>query len=109
MSEVTTGKLFDDFKVLIDDVEQLVSATASEAGGASPNCASVCHSRSKRGKKALAQREKELREQAEQAKQRATIFVLEESWSRLAAAACLGAPLGLALRRLKSKSTRSEQ
>jgi hypothetical protein len=28
------------------------------------------------GKKALAQREKELREQAEQAKQRATIFVL---------------------------------
>jgi len=51
MSEVTTGKLFDDFKVLIDDVEQLVSATASEAGGASPNCASVCHSRSKRGKK----------------------------------------------------------
>jgi ElaB/YqjD/DUF883 family membrane-anchored ribosome-binding protein len=61
------------------------------------------------GKKALAQREKELREQAEQAKQRATIFVLEESWSRLAAAACLGAPLGLALRRLKSKSTRSEQ
>jgi ElaB/YqjD/DUF883 family membrane-anchored ribosome-binding protein len=61
------------------------------------------------GKKALAQREKELREQAEPAKKRVVIFLLEESWSRLAAAACLGALLGLALRRLKSKSTRSEQ
>jgi hypothetical protein len=34
------------------------------------------------GKKALAQREKELREQAEPAKKRVVIFLLEESWSR---------------------------
>ena len=109
MSEVTTGKLFDDFKVLIDDVEQLVSATASEAGERTAELPQRMSLKVEQGREALAQCEKELREQAEQAKQRATIFVLEESWSRLAAAACLGALLGLALRRLKSKSTRSEQ
>jgi ElaB/YqjD/DUF883 family membrane-anchored ribosome-binding protein len=109
MSEVTTGKLFDDFKVLIDDVEQLVSATAGQAGERTAELRQRMSLKVEQGREALAQCEKELHEQAEQAKQRAIIFVLEESWSRLAAAACLGALLGLALRRLKSKSTRSEQ
>lgn len=109
MSEVTTGKLFDDFKVLINDVEQLVRATASEGRRRVAELRQRLSLKVEEGKKALAQCEKELHEQAEQAKQRAIIFVLEESWSRLAAAACLGALLGLALRRLKSKSTRSEQ
>jgi cytoskeletal protein CcmA (bactofilin family) len=41
MSAVTTEKLLADFRVLIDDVEQLVSATAGEAEGASPSCVSI--------------------------------------------------------------------
>jgi hypothetical protein len=32
MSEITTSKLAQDFKVLIDDVEGLMQATANEAG-----------------------------------------------------------------------------
>jgi ElaB/YqjD/DUF883 family membrane-anchored ribosome-binding protein len=83
MSEVTTGKLFDDFKVLIDDVEQLVSATASEAGERTAELRQRMSLKVEQGREALAQREKELHEQAEQAKQRATIFVLGQVAEKL--------------------------
>ena len=32
MNEITTEKLSEDFKVLIDDAEDLVKATASQTG-----------------------------------------------------------------------------
>jgi ElaB/YqjD/DUF883 family membrane-anchored ribosome-binding protein len=104
MSEVTTEKLFADFKVLINDVEQLVSATAGQQIADLRQRLSLGV---EQGREGLARYEKEVREQTERAKRRTMTFLREESWSRLAAATLVGVLLGVALRRLRSKSTRS--
>lgn len=97
MSEVTTEKLLADFRVLIDDVEQLVSATAGEAGGRVAELRQHLAGRLEAGKAAVAQCEKELREQAQRAKSRAADFLRDEGWCWLAVAGCLGMLAGLAL------------
>jgi len=109
MSEVTTEKLYADFKVLVDDTEQLISATAGQAGERIAELRQRLTGRIEQGKEALLQREKELRAQAERARSCAITFLREESWSRLALAAGLGMLLGLALFSGRSKRTRPER
>ncbi|HEX9787644.1 MAG TPA: DUF883 domain-containing protein [Candidatus Binatia bacterium] len=109
MSEVTTEKLFADVKILIADAEQLVGATAGQAGERIAEMRQRLASKIEEAREAVAKCEKELREQAERAKKRTLTFLREESWSRLALAACLGVLLGLALRHPRSKSAGSEQ
>lgn len=99
MSKVTTEKLLEDFNVLIDDAEQLITATAGEANERIAEVRQRLALKIEEGRAALARYERELREQAEQAKIRAKAFLREESWSRLLMAAFLGLLIGAALRR----------
>jgi ElaB/YqjD/DUF883 family membrane-anchored ribosome-binding protein len=104
MSEVTTEKLLEDFNVLIDDAEQLMAATADEANERIANVRQRLALKIEEGKAALARYERELRDQAEQAKNRAMAFLSEQSWSRLLMAAFLGLLIGAALRRKRRVS-----
>jgi ElaB/YqjD/DUF883 family membrane-anchored ribosome-binding protein len=104
MSEVTTEKLLADFNVLIDDAEQLISATAGEANEQIAEMRQRLALKIEEGREALAQCERELREQAERAKSHAMTFLWEESWSRLVFAAAIGTLIGLALRRDRHQS-----
>ena len=104
MSEVATEKLLADFNVLIDDAEQLLSATAGEANERIAEVRQRLALKIEEGRRALARCERELREQAEQAKSRAMAFLSAQSWSRLFMAAVLGLLIGAALRRKRSVS-----
>ena len=108
MSEVTAEKLLSDFQVLIDDAEQLVRATADEASERVAQVRQRLVLNIEESKKALAQCQRELREQAEQAKSRAIGFLREESWSRLILAAIIGTLIGLALRRNRHRTKEPE-
>lgn len=108
MSEVTAEKLLSDFQVLIDDAEQLVRATADEASERVAQVRQRLVLNIEESKKALAQCQRELREQAEQAKSRAIGFLREESWSRLILAAVIGTLIGLALRRNRHRTKEPE-
>jgi ElaB/YqjD/DUF883 family membrane-anchored ribosome-binding protein len=108
MSEVTTKKLLADFKTLVDDAEGLVKATADQAGERLTELRQRLAGRVEEGKAALAQGEKQWREQAEQAKRRAVTLLRDEHWDRVAICAGIGVLLGLALRCRRKESKRSE-
>ncbi len=108
MSEVTTEKLLEDCKILIDDAEELIKATADNVGGQIAELRQRLVERVEKGKAALAQRKNELREQAEQAKARAVDLAQDKGWRRFALAAGLGILVGLALRCQRRKSARSD-
>jgi ElaB/YqjD/DUF883 family membrane-anchored ribosome-binding protein len=107
-SEVTMEKLIADFKVVISDAQQLISATASQAGERVVVLREHLVRRVEEAKDAMAQCEKELRERAEQAKSRVRSRLQEENWSRLALAAGFCVLVGLALRCRRSKSDKAE-
>lgn len=109
MSEVTTKKLYTDFKILIEDAAELVKATADQAGEQVTDLRQVLARRVEEGKAALAQRKTDLLEQARQAKSRALTLLREEHWDRVAICAGIGVLVGLALRCRKRESKRSEQ
>jgi len=98
MSEVTTEKLIDDLKIIIDDAEELIKASADSVGGQIAEARRRLGQRVETSKAALAQRAVEMRERAEQAKAHAIDLAQDEGWRRLALAACLGVLVGLALR-----------
>ena len=102
--EVTMEKLIADFKIIIDDAEQLIGATASQAGERVVELRQHLVTRVEEVKASLAQREKELREAAERLKSRVTARLPEENWSRLVLVVGLGVLAGLALRCRKSNS-----
>lgn len=98
MSEVTTKKVWADFKTLVDDVEGLVKATADETGERVTELRKRLTRRIEEGKAALAQGERQWREQAEMVKCRAITLWRDEHWDRVVIWAGIGVLLGLALR-----------
>lgn len=109
MSEITKEKLFADLKVLVDDVEQLLSATAGEGGERVAELRQHLARRVEEGKAALARREMELREHAQRAKSRVVTFLRKEHWDRVAIFAGIGVLLGLALRCRRRGTKKLEQ
>jgi len=99
MNDGTTGKLVEDFKVLIGDVEELVKATASQAGGRIADLRQQLGRKIEDVKKGLAGSEKPWSQSAEQAKTRAEACLRENAWVGLALAAGVGALLGYLMSR----------
>ncbi len=99
MNEVTTGKLVEDFKVLIDDVEALVKATANQAGESIGDLRQRLEKKIDDGRKALAGREIGWFQKSKEAKTQAESCLRENSWAGLAIASAIGVLLGLLLRR----------
>lgn len=109
MSEITKEKLSADFKILVDDVEQLLSATAGEAGERIAELRQRLARRVEEGKAALAQRETKLREHAHRTSRRVVTFLREEHWDQVAIFAGIGVLLGLVLRCRRRGSKRAQQ
>ena len=109
MSEVDMKKVLVDLKTLIDDAEGLVKATADQAGERVSELRKRLAGRVEKGNAALAQREKDWREQAQQAKDRVVTLLRDEHWDRVAICAGIGVLLGLAVRCRTRRSLRSEQ
>ena len=99
MNEVTTRKLADNFKILINDVEQLVKETANQAGERLGNLLQRLETKIEDGRKALAGHEKGRFQKSEKAKTQADWRLCENSWAGLVIASVIGVFLGLLLRR----------
>lgn len=99
MNEATTGKLAADFKILIDDVEELVKATADQAGERIGNLRQQLEKKIVDGRKALIEREFGWFAKAKQAKKRSEPTPPEYAWTELVIASAIGVLLGLLLRR----------
>jgi len=97
MNEGTTTKLSADFKILMDDVEDLVKATASQAGERIGDLRQRLEKRIEDGRKALA--EKTWFQKAQEAKAGTVSRVRENTWAGLVIATGIGVLFGLLLRR----------
>ena len=97
MNEVTTKKLSEDFKILIDDVEDLVKATASETGERIGGLRQRLEKKIADGRKTLA--EKTWFQKAKDAKAETESRIRENTWTGLAIATGIGLLFGLLLRR----------
>ncbi len=99
MNEVTTQKLVSDVKILIEDAEELLRATASETGERLTELRQRLQKKIDEGKKALAEEESAWRRRAEEARASTESYLRENAWSSVAIAAGVGLVLGLLLRR----------
>jgi ElaB/YqjD/DUF883 family membrane-anchored ribosome-binding protein len=97
--ETSREKLVGDLKTLINDAEELLRATASQAG----DKISVARQRIEQslieGKKSLADAERVLVERSKEAVDIADDYVRENPWSAIGIAAGVGLVLGLLIRR----------
>ena len=97
MNELTTKKLSEDFKVLIDDVEDLVKATASQTGERIGDLRQRLEKKIEDGRKTLT--EKTWFQKAQDAIAGTDSCLRENSWARFVIAAGIGVLVGLLLRR----------
>jgi ElaB/YqjD/DUF883 family membrane-anchored ribosome-binding protein len=97
MNEATTTKLAADFKVLIDDVEELVKATASQTSERIGDLRQRLEKEIEDGRKALA--EKTWFQKAQEVKAGKVSRLGENTWAGLVIATGIGVLLGLLLRR----------
>jgi ElaB/YqjD/DUF883 family membrane-anchored ribosome-binding protein len=97
MNEVSGRKLAADFKIVMDDVEELIKATASQTGERVGDLRQRLEKKIEDGRKALA--EKTWFQTAEEAKARTESRLRENSWAGLAVATGIGVLLGFLMRR----------
>jgi ElaB/YqjD/DUF883 family membrane-anchored ribosome-binding protein len=97
MSEVSARKLAADFKIVMDDVEGLIKATASQTGERIGDLRQRLGKKIVDGRRALA--EKTWFQTAEEAKARTESCLRENPWAGLVVATGIGVLLGLFLHR----------
>jgi ElaB/YqjD/DUF883 family membrane-anchored ribosome-binding protein len=95
----TKGKLISDFKVLLGDAEELLKATASDAGERASRARQRIEQSLKEGKETLADAEDILANKTSEAAKAADDYVRENPWSAVGIAAGIGLVVGLLLRR----------
>jgi len=97
MNEVSATKLAADFKIVMDDVEELIKATASQTGERIGDLRQRLEKKVEDARRALA--EKPWFKTAEETKTRTESRLRENPWVGLAVASGIGVLLGLLLRR----------
>ena len=95
----STEKLMGDLKALIGDAEELLKATASQAGEKVAAARQKIEQSLIEGKKALADVEKIVIERSKEYADVADDYVRENPWSAVGIAAGVGLILGLLMRR----------
>jgi len=100
MDDETTNKdkLVGDLKALVADAEELLKATASQAGERVAEARQKIEQSLIEGKKALADAEKTLVKKSQECAEIADDYVRENPWSAVGLAAGVGLVLGLLLR-----------
>ena len=91
-------KLVGDLKNLVADAEELLKATASQAGDKIGVARQKIEQSLIEGKKALADAEKTIVEKSKEAAEIADDYVRENPWSAIGIAAGIGLVLGLLIR-----------
>ena len=91
-------KLVSDFRVLVNDAEELLRATASQAGEKIAVARQKIEQSLVEGKKALADAETSLLKRSKECAEIADDYVRENPWSAVGVAAAVGLALGLLIR-----------
>ncbi len=91
-------RLVSDLKNLVADAEELLKATASQAGDKIGVARQKIEQSLIEGKKALADAEKTIVEKSKQAAEIADDYVRDNPWSAIGIAAAIGLVLGLLIR-----------
>lgn len=91
-------KLVGDLKNLVADAEELLKATASQAGEKVAEARQKIEQSLIEGKKALADAERTLRQKSKEAADLADDYVRDNPWSAVGIAAGVGLVLGLLIR-----------
>jgi len=99
MNEFVKEKLASDFKALIDDVEELLKATATQTGENIADLRQRVEKKIEEGRKALGEQQQVLLDKAEEARASAEAYVRENPWRTLGIATGIGLVLGFFLRR----------
>ena len=94
-----TDKLVNDLKTLIGDAEELLKATANQAGEKVAVARQKIEQSLIEGKKALADSEQVFRAKTKEAADMADDYVRENPWTAVGVAAGLGLVLGLLISR----------
>jgi len=99
--EATTSskeRLISDLKSLVEDAEELLKATANQAGEKIGVARQKIEQSLIEGKKALADAEKTLRAKSKECAEIADDYVRENPWTAVGIAAGIGLVLGLLIR-----------
>jgi len=99
MDRIPTGKLAEDFRVLIDDVEALLKATADQTGARIGDLRQRLEKQIEDGRTALVERKAAWFPKIEKEKAGPESCLLDNSWAALVIASAIGILLGLLLRR----------
>ena len=91
-------KLIGDLKTLVADAEELLKATASQAGEKISVARQKIEQSLVEGKKALADAEKTLVKKSKECAEIADDYVRENPWSAVGVAASVGLVIGLLIR-----------
>jgi ElaB/YqjD/DUF883 family membrane-anchored ribosome-binding protein len=94
MNEMTREKLASDFKALINDVQELLKTTSSQAGETIADLRQRLGKKLEEGRKSLSEQESFLREKAEVARVSAEACLREKPWVTLGIAVGIGFALG---------------
>jgi ElaB/YqjD/DUF883 family membrane-anchored ribosome-binding protein len=97
--EAAKEKLVGDLKTLIGDAEELLKASASQAGEKFSVARQKIEQSLVEGKKSLADAEKLLVKKGKEAADIADDYVRENPWGAVGVAAAIGLVLGLLIRR----------
>jgi ElaB/YqjD/DUF883 family membrane-anchored ribosome-binding protein len=97
--ETTKDNLISDFKVLLDDAEELLTATANQAGERVTSARRRIEQSLEGGKRSLAEAQSIFTEKAKDATEAAESYLRENPWSAVGIAAGIGMVLGLLVRR----------
>ena len=91
-------RLVSDLRALVNDAEELLRATASQAGEKINDARQKIEQSLVEGKKAIADAEKTIVKKSKECAEIADDYVRENPWSAIGMAAGLGVVLGLLLR-----------
>jgi ElaB/YqjD/DUF883 family membrane-anchored ribosome-binding protein len=94
----TRERLVSDLKTLVSDAEELLKATASQAGERISEARQKIEQSLIEGKKALADAESTLRKKSKECAEIADDYVRENPWGAVGIAAAVGLAIGLLIR-----------
>jgi ElaB/YqjD/DUF883 family membrane-anchored ribosome-binding protein len=97
-TETSKDKLVSDLKTLVGDAEELLKATANQAGEKVAQARQKIEQSLIEGKKALADAEQTLVKKSKECAEIADDYVRENPWSAIGIAASVGLALGLLIR-----------
>jgi len=97
--EVTREKLISDFKVLANDAEELLKATANQAGERITAARKRIEQSLEEGKKTVSEAESAFVDKTKEMAKAADDYVRQNPWNAVGIAAGIGLVLGLLLRR----------